>query len=719
MKDPIKKNASEPIPGHIGKNRRVLSVCVILAIVTLAVFWQVRDHAFINLDDKLYVMENPHVQAGITFENLKWALTTGHASNWHPLTWLSHMLDVELFGLKAGRHHLMNVFFHIVNTLLLFLILHRMTGALWQSAFVATLFALHPLHVESVAWVAERKDVLSTLFWMLTLGAYGYYVKRPGYRRYLLVLVCFLLGLMSKPMLVTIPFVLLLLDFWPLGRLQPAKHAGPDSRNATRPEDPARKKRKAANSSAVKAVDREEWPVYPLRWTVIRPLLLEKAPLLTLAALSSVVTIISQQKDAMASLQALPVDARIANALVSYVKYIGKMIWPLDLAVFYPIPDVQPWWSVLGAVLILSAATVLFIWKSKRRPYLGVGWLWYLGTLVPVIGLVHVGSQAMADRYSYVSLIGIFIMIAWGVPDSLKNWGHRKTVLGVLSGIAILACAVVTWAQVQLWRDSITLFSHTLKVTTDNYIIHNNMGIALSDRGKIEDALVHYRAALLINPKSIEAWENLGIYYEESGRSAKAIEVYEHVRRLNPNDAKTWNSLGSAYGKSGQTAMAIEALRQALRIDPAYDEAWNNLGNAYGGNGETAKAIEAFQQALRINPKYAKAWNNLGVAYVESGQSVKAIEAFRQSLRISREHAGVWNNLAVAYGKHGQTAEAIEAYRQALSINPKYVKAWFGLGVAYGESGQTKEVREIYLKLRTLDSTAAEEFSRRIPPTGK
>jgi protein O-mannosyl-transferase len=711
MKNPITKNPPEPIPGPMDQNRRVLSVCVTLAIITLALFWQVRDHAFINLDDDRYITENPYVQEGITFENLKWALTTGHASNWHPLTWLSHMLDVELFGLRAGRHHLMNVFFHILNTLLLFLILHRMTRALWQSAFVAALFALHPLHVESVAWVAERKDVLSTLFWMLTLGAYGYYVKRPGYRRYLLVIVCFLLGLMSKPMLVTIPFVLLLLDFWPLGRLQPAKHDGPDSRNANHPEDPTRKKRQAANRSAVKAVDREGWPAYPLQWTVIRPLLLEKVPLLGLAVLSSIITIVNQQR-AIASLVELSLGARIANALVSYVKYIGKMIWPQDLAVYYPSLYVQPWWSVLGAVLILSAATVLFVWKSKRFLYLSVGWLWYLGTLVPVIGLVQVGSQAMADRYTYVPLIGIFIMIAWGVPDLLKNRGHRKTLLPVLAGIALLACASVTWAQVQLWRDSITLFSHTLKVTTDNYIIHNNLGIALSDQGKFEDAFVHYKAALLINPKYIKAWENLGICYEESGRSAEAIEAYEQARRLDPNDAKTWNSLGSAYGKSGRTAKAIEALRQALRIDPAYDEAWNNLGNAYGGNGETAKAVEAFQQAIRINPKNAKAWNNLGIACEESGQSLKAIEAFQQSLKISREHANVWNNLAVAFRKHGQTAEAIEAYRQALSINPKYVKAWIGLGVAYGESGQKERVRDVYERLRAIDPTIADEFSK-------
>jgi tetratricopeptide (TPR) repeat protein len=447
---------------------------------------------------------------------------------------------------------------------------------------------------------------------------------------------------------------------------------------------------------------------------MIRPLLLEKAPLLALAAISSVITIVNQQR-AMASLQALSVDARIANALVSYVKYIGKMIWPIDLAVFYPHPDRHPWWLILGAALILVAATFLVIRKTNRFPYLDVGWFWYLGTLLPVIGLLQAGSQEMADRFSYIPMIGVLIMVAWGIPDYLKHWGHRKAVLGALSGIAILACAVVTWAQVQLWRDSITLFSHTLRVTTDNSIAHNNMGTALSDQGKIEDAIAHYRAALRINPENIKAWNNLGIAYEESGRSAKAIEAYQQARRLKPNDPETWNNLGSAYGKSGQTAKAFEAIRQALHINPAYEEAWNNLGNAYGEIGETAKAIEAFQQALGINPKNAKAWNNLGVAYGESGQSDKAIEAFRRSLRINPEQAAVWSNLAVACRKQGQTAEAIEAYRQALSVKPDYAKAWFGLGVAYGESGQKEQVREVYRQLRAIDPTLAVEFSKLIP----
>lgn len=700
------------------KNGWVLSVCVVLAIAIVAVFWQVGDYPFINLDDNLYITENPHVQAGLTIENLKWAFTTTHAPYWHPLTWLSHMLDIQLFGLKAGGHHAMNVFFHIANTLLLFLILRWMTKARWRSAFVAALFALHPLHVESVAWVTERKDVLSTLFWILTMGLYAYYRQCPGYRRYLLVIVAFSLGLMSKPMLVTLPFVLLLLDFWPLGRLQPVKEAGKDSRHTAHSEDPVRKKRKTAEGSAAKAADRGEWPITPLRWTVIRSLLLEKAPFLALAALSSVITIIGQQR-AMASLQTLPVDARIANALVSYVKYIGMMIWPLDLAVFYPHPHKQPVWLVLGAALALAAVTFLVIRKMNRFPYLGVGWLWYLGTLLPVIGLFQAGAQEMADRFSYVPMIGILIMVAWGIPDSLKNWGRRKTALGVLSGIAVLACAGLTWAQVQLWRDSITLFSHTLKVTTGNFIAHNNMGTALSDQGKTEEAIAHYESALRIAPKYAKAWINLGIAYEESDRNAKAIEAYQQAQRLNPNDAEAWNSLGSAYGKSGQTAKAIEAIGQALRIDPEYDEAWNNLGNAYGGNGETAKAIEALQKAIRINSRYAKAWNNLGIAYAESGRNEEAIEAFRRCLNIKPGQADVWSNLGVAYRKHGQTAKAIETYREALRISPVYVKALFGLGVALVESGRTSEVEEIYRKLRTIDPASAEEFSRRMPPPGK
>ena len=629
------------------------------------------------------------------------------------LTWFTHMLDVQLFGMKAGWHHLMNVFFHIANALLLFLILHRMTKALWQSAFVAALFALHPLHVESVAWTAERKDVLSTLFWMLSLGTYTYYVERPGYRKYLFVLGFFALALMSKPMVVTFPFVLLLLDYWPLGRLQPAQQDRSGAHNAVSPEKLARKQRRAANASAKNAVPLKEQAVQPVQWSLIQPLLREKAPLFFLSIISSVITFINQEEGT--SLHALPADARMANALVSYGKYLVKTIWPQDLAVFYPHPETLPFWQVLGAALLLSTVTFLVVWKTKRYPYLGVGWLWYLGTLVPVIGLVQSGSQAMGDRYSYVSLIGIFIMVAWGVPDSLKKWNRRKTALGILSGAVVLTCIVLTWLQLRLWQNSETLFRHALKVTVDNSVANNNLGAALLDQGKIADAMTHFQAALRIDPRNARAWNNLGTVYEKSGQTAKAIEAFQQALKLRPKDAEFWNNIGLVYGKSGQTAKAVEAIQQALRIDPAYDEAWNNLGNAYGAIGETVEAIEAFQEALRINPKHANAWNNLGVAYADSGRSVEAIAAFRQSLRVSPEQASVWNNLAVAYRKQGQTAEAIEAYRQALAIKPDYAKAWFGLGVVYGESGQTERVREVYRRLRAMDPTLAAEFSRMTP----
>ena len=371
-----------------------LWICLLLALVTLAVFRQVTDHEFINYDDTRYVTENPQVQAGLTLQGIKWAFTTFHAANWHPLTWLSHMLDCQLFGLQPAWHHGMNLLFHIANALLLFLVLHRMTKALWQSAFVAALFALHPLHVESVAWVAERKDVLSTFFWILTMGAYAHYVARPGIRRYLPVLMFFILGLMSKPMLVTLPFVLLLLDYWPLGRLQPAA----DTPSASGQMNPGRKKRKAARGYT-QDVTQHNAPGFPYPWPVIRSLVWEKVPLFAFSAVSSVITFYAQQKEgAMSSLHFLPLDTRIGNALVSYVSYMVKLIWPRNLAVIYPYPVSLPVWGVFGAALVLVMITILVLWGVKRFPYLVFGWFWFLGTLVPVIGLVQVGWQAMADR---------------------------------------------------------------------------------------------------------------------------------------------------------------------------------------------------------------------------------------------------------------------------------------------------------------------------------
>jgi protein O-mannosyl-transferase len=707
------ENSSESGVSDAGKNRRlVLSLCVILVIVPLAVFWQVKNHDFITLDDYLYVTENAHVQEGVSFEGLKWALTAGHASNWHPLTWLSHMLDVQLFGLNAGRHHLMNVFFHIMNALLLFLILRRMTKGLWQSAFVAALFALHPLHVESVAWVAERKDVLSTLFWMLTLGAYAYYAERPEVQRYLFVLGFFVLGLMSKPMLVTLPFVLLLLDYWPLGRFQQVKQDRDHPPNLPPPKNITQEKKKRVKVPSQKAGQQEGQAGKPAGQPRIRLIFLEKVPLLVFSIISSVITV-CYQHDALSSLQLLPMNERISNTLVSYVKYLVMAIWPRNIAVFYPLTDVQPLWQILAAALVLLAATSFCIWKTRRFPYLGVGWFWYLGTLVPVIGLVQVGSQAMADRYSYVPLIGVFIMTAWGIPELLKNRDHRKVLLGMLSGIAILACIVLTWVQLGLWQDSVTLFSHALKVTTNNYFAHKNLGIALLNQGKSEDAMDHFRAALHINQGDALTWNSLGTAYEKSGQTAKAVEAYQQSLRINPQDANSWNNLGIAYGKSGQMAKAVEALQRALRINPKHEEAWNNLGNALGESGKRAEAIEAYRQALNINPKHANAWNNLGTVYGESGEITGAIEAFQRALQVNPERASVWNNLGMVYRKSGQTDKAIEAFQEALRANPRYAKAWFGLGVVYREAGRREQALEVYEQLRSIDPAAADELLKR------
>jgi protein O-mannosyl-transferase len=417
--------------------KHLFIISLLLALATFIAFWQVTYADFINYDDWNYVAENSHIQNGLTLEGIEWAYTTGYASNWHPLTWISHMVDVQLFGLQPGWHHLTNLLFHLVNTVLLFLVLHQMTKALWRSVFVVALFALHPLHVESVAWVAERKDVLSTFFWMLTMGMYVSYVGRPRLARYVGLLCCFALGLMAKPMLVTLPFVLLLLDYWPLQRLG-QKNTAPH----------------------VKA------PVQvPIsQWSLIPPLLTEKIPFFALATLSSIVTYLVQRHGgAMEAFEALSPSARIANAFVSYITYMVKMLWPVNLAVLYPHPTGWPLWQVLGSVVILIAITVVAIRGIKKRPYVAVGWLWYVGTLVPVIGIVQVGMQAMADRCTYVPLIGLFIIVAWGVPDLLKKWSFRKEALIALPGLCLLFLFLLTWRQVGYWQNSIALYDHTLK----------------------------------------------------------------------------------------------------------------------------------------------------------------------------------------------------------------------------------------------------------------
>ncbi len=593
------------------RRQQAILICVCLAVLIAAVYWPVGRAGFVSYDDEDYVTANPHVLGGLTVPAVVWAFTACHAANWHPLTWLSHELDCECFGRNASGHHAVNVLLHVANTVLLFWVLRRMTGATWRSAWVAAVFGLHPLHVESVAWIAERKDVLSGLFWMLALWGYARYAERPTRGRYVMVLGCYAMGLMAKPMVVTLPFVLLLLDYWPLGRTRwvPA----------------------AVGHNA------------PLR---LGELVREKVPFFALAAVSCGVTIWAQQSaGAIGSLERLPVGLRLANAVVSYVRYMGKAVWPSGLAVFYPYRVWSPAAAIVaGAILAVVSGAV--IWRALREPHLAVGWFWFLGTLVPAIGLVQVGSQTMADRYMYLPLIGLAIMLCWSVPSHLLERWNLKVITGVAAAAALAVCAVLSRAQVGYWKDSETLFRHALDVTRDNWMAHYNLGNFLGQTGRMPEAIAHFEQALRIRPDYAEAHCNLGIALMQSGRVPEAIVQYQQALEIKPGDAEAHCNLGNALGRVGRVPDAIAQYQQALEIMPDFAEAHYNLGNALGRVGRVPDAIAQYQQALEIMPDFAEAHCNLGIALARVGRIPEAIGHLQQALRIRPGFAPAQNALA-------------------------------------------------------------------------
>ena len=561
-------------------DRYRVGVCLFLIFATLAVYWSVGSFEFDNYDSADYVYENKRVKAGLTAESIRWAFTTTHASNWHPVTWLSHMLDVELFGMNPGAHHWTSVVFHMANTLLLFTVLRLMTGNVWRSGFVATLFAIHPLHVQSVAWIAERKDLLSTFFGLLAIWRYIRYVQLPTIGRFMAVHLFFILSLMAKPMMVTLPFVLLLLDYWPLERF----------RFGLKPEINHHSQRSDLKTA----------------------LILEKIPLLVVSALSCIITVYAQQTGgAVGSSIAYPFYVRMANALVAYVSYIGQMIWPANLAVFYPHPGMMPGWRIIVAAILLTGISCLAIKFVKSKPWLMVGWLWFLGTLVPVIGLVQVGTQAMADRYTYVPLIGLFIMIAWGGPDLLKRFRYQKVGLAVIAGLITITLTIVSWGQVKTWQSSVTLFERALAVTKNNYVAHNNLGHYWLKEGRLTEAIEHFTKAVKINPKFELAYLNLGVALSRQGEIDAAIRSYTRALQVKPDFVVAYNNLGNALYRQGKYQQAIANYRQAIHIDPNYEEAYNGTGAALIRLGEIEKAVVFFKKALQINPAYTDAQNNL------------------------------------------------------------------------------------------------------------
>ena len=652
-RDPSAAGPSSPATGA-----GALWISLALIFINLVVYAPVRNYDFLNYDDPDYVTENPHVTAGLTWNGIWWALTTDHAANWHPLTWFSHMLDVQMYGLNPGPHHVTNVILHIANTLLLFGLLYQMTEALYRSAFVAALFAVHPLHVQSVAWLAERKDLLSTLFWILTLWAYNKYVRQPRLRTYLLMFTLFALGLMAKPMLVTLPFVLLLLDFWPLNRINFDGETG---------------KRGARTEQAS-----------------LLQLVYEKLPLFALTVSSSLVTFVVQRRGgATAGFDALPLSHRLANALTSYVLYIRNMLWPSQLGAFYPYSEqMSGWWIAAGLVLIAVSLLAIRVGGG----YLLVGWLWYLGTLVPVIGFVQIGAQSIADRYTYVPLIGLFLIAAWGIPSVFARLRYSSPTLAAVGTLIILACMLMARNQLQYWKSSRTLWEHTLEVTTGNYLAHNNLGTALMlDEGGMNEAIPHFLEALQIKPNYVMAQVNLGLSMVKSGKREEGIRYYTAALQIEPQSVRAHTELANALADLGKVDEAIAHYNDALRADPGYAEAHNNLGSVLANQGKFDDAIAHYSEALRIKADYPEAHYNFGALLANLGRDDQSIAHYSEALRLKSGYAEAHNGLGLALSSQGKLDEAINQYSEALRIKPEYAAAHNNIGVALARQGRIDE----------------------------
>ena len=616
-----------------------------LLISTLAVYARTASFEFVNFDDPDYVTRNPHVRAGWTAEGVKWAFTSREAANWFPLTRLSHMLDAQVFGLRSGPHHLVNAGLHALAAMLLFAFLKRASGARWASAFTAGVFALHPLHVESVAWVAERKDVLCAVFWFLALWAYVKWAGGGARPWYGLALGAFCCGWMAKPMIVTLPAVLLLLDAWPLGRLRP-----------------------------------------------LGARLTEKIPFFAVSIAGAAITFAAQRgSGAVQPLAAFPLGLRVEDALVSCFLYIEKTLWPTGLAVFYPYPRTVPIWEAAGAALVLAGISIWIARQFGKRPYLAVGWCWYLVTLLPVIGLVQVGAQARADRYMYVPMVGLLVMAAWGARDVLRAWPRWRVPAGILAGAALLALGAAAWAQTGYWENSGTLFRHALQVTQGNYLAEHNLGVYLLEQpDSLPDAIAHLEQAVLLNPGSVRAHSDLGNALSRvPDRLEEAIGEYRAALRIDPDSPIPHNNLGNTLAQTGRREEAIAEYRTALRLKPDYAEARANLAAALAAapdsaerhynlgvtlsqEGRNAEAVAEFAAALRLKPNYADAENNLGVTLTQMPErSGEAIAHFQAALRLRPDYADAHYNLGIALANTpGGMPEALKHFEAALKLRP-------------------------------------------------
>jgi tetratricopeptide (TPR) repeat protein len=635
-----------------------VAVSLALAGLTLVAFLPACGNGFVEYDDQLYVTENPHVRAGLTGEDVTWALTATHAGNWHPLTWWSLQLDAQLYGADPAGFHLTNVLLHAATAVLLFWVLRLMTGALWPSAATAAVFAVHPLRVESVAWAAERKDVLGALFWMLTLLAYVWYARRPGPGRYLAVAAAFALGLAAKPMLVTLPCVLLLLDYWPLGRL---------------------------------------------RRDTVRRLVLEKLPLLALAAAACAATL-AAQRVTVQTLDQLPLDVRLGNALISYARYLGLFLCPVGLAAFYPHPRLgllTP--QALAAGALLVGITALAVWQSRRRPYLLVGWLWYLGTLVPVIGLVQVGGQGLADRYTYIPLVGVTVALVWGLAELADRSPRWRTALRVAGGAAVALLIVITWRQVDHWRDTVSLWRHALAVTSDNYEVHRNLAVVLDRQGKADEALHHYRHSLAAHPDKRVAHNDLGAFWMRRGGYGEAAAHFRASLEIDPGHPMTHNNLGSLLLTQSKPGEAEPHLRAAARAMPDFAAAHFNLALACAALGRADEAEEHFADGRRLEPDNADAHHWFGNALRIHGEPDRAVRYLEAARDLRPDDPEVHHDLGLAHQARRTLPEAVESYRQAVRLDPASGKYHRSLAHACREAGDAEHAAAHYREATRLD----------------
>jgi len=626
------------------QKRGVALTCALLALVTFAVYWRVQDNEFINYDDNVYITENASVLGGLTWPNVKWAFTTGQAGYLHPLTWLTHQLDCQLYGNWAGGHHLTNVAIHVANALLLLLFLWRTTRLVWASAFVALVFALHPLHVESVAWAAERKDVLCGLFFFLTLHAYVSYAKERSPRYYLFALLFFVAGLLSKPMAVTLPFVLFLIDIWPLGRLE----FGASKRNGTRSS------------------------------TVLR-LIGEKVPFLLLAIAWSIITLILQkQGGGLARIETIGVGTRIATAVVSYAVYVWKTFWPQNLAVFYPY-SYHPWLEMLAAVALLILISIICIKRRSSSPFLLVGWLWFLGMLIPVSGVFQAGPQARADRYTYLPQTGLIFALTWAVCDLSKSWPRRRALLTGTATIALSLLAWRGWDRTAVWHDSESVWRNTLAATTDNYTAHVQLCDALLRKGKIDEAIAQAEMALRIQPNGAEGHSNLAIALSKEGDMEKALLHLRRALEIKPNQPKLHYNIATILKEEGRLDEAILLYEQEVQIQPQFAEAHSNLGTALLSKGRLDEALLHFEKALAANPRLAKVHYNAAIVLVQKGQSREAVDHLQKALQLEPSNAAARIQLGVAWSQVGRMDLAINAWEKTLESEPDNLNAAYDL----------------------------------------